>query len=142
MAVTPLIYVTDIPSDLSCKVSGITLNLMISGASAAAYRVAPCLKDNPTEEQVTEAKLVVLSAVARWLSDGSGMAGTSLTAGPFTQSTTPPPVRASGYRLWPSEIADLQAICRSGSGLTSIELGSSQGARRQFCDDFDAGPPS
>lgn len=142
MAIEPLISFGDIPADLSCKVTRGTLDLMINGASAAAYRAAPCLKDNPTEEQLAEAKLVILSAVARWLSDGSGMAGTSLTAGPFTQATTAPPLRASGYRLWPSEISDLQSICRDGGGLASISLGSSQGARGACEDDFDAGPPS
>lgn len=141
MAVTPLIEFGDVPADLSCKVPLSVMNLMITGASAAAYRVAPCLDDEPTEEQLAEAKLVILSAVTRWLSDGPGMTGKSLTSGPFTQSTTPPPLRASGYRLWPSEVSDLQSICKTGGGLSSISLGSSQGARRRCEDDFDAGPP-
>ncbi len=142
MALVPLIDPDEVSSDLAGKVSEAKLAMMISGASAAAYRAAPCLTDTPTDEQLAEARLVVLSAVERWLTDGSGMSGRTQNAGPFGETTTPPPQRSSGYRLWPSEIANLQAICRSGSGLTSIELVSSQGPRRRSTDFFDAGPPA
>lgn len=142
MAIDPLVTADEIPEDLASKVSESTLAMMVDGASAAAYRAAPCLAAEPTDEQRAEARLVILSAIERWLTDGSGISGRTQTAGPFTETTTPPPPRSSGYRLWPSELADLQAICKSGAGLTSIDLVSSQGPRRHRFDDFDAGPPS
>ena len=120
MTVVALIESNEIPTDLAAKVSPGTLAMMIDGASSAAYRAAPCLKGNPTDDQLAEARLIVLSAISRWLTDGSGMSGRSEGAGPFTTSTTPPPQRSSGYRLWPSEISDLQAICKSGRGIGSI----------------------
>lgn len=141
MAVDALIDPDDIPAELAAKVSETVLAMMIDGASAAAYRAAPCLKESPTGEQLAEARLIVFSAVERWLRDGSGAVGTTQTAGPFSTTTTPASPRSSGYRLWPSEISDLQAVCRGG-GLTSVELVSSQGSRRTCADTFDAGPPS
>ena len=141
MAVVALIEASEVPTELAAKVSETVLSMMVDGASAAAYRAAPCLKDSPTDEQRAEARLIVLSAVERWLRDGSGSVGTTHTAGPFSTTTTPVSPRSSGYRLWPSEVSDLQAVCRGG-GLTSVELVSSQGSRRTFADTFDAGPPS
>lgn len=137
-----LLSTGDIGADVAGRVSPSVLAMMVAGANAAAHRVAPCLKDEPTPDQIAEAKLTLLSAVTRWITDGPGMSGSSEAAGPMSRSVTPPPQRASGYRLWPSEIGDLQAICKSGAGLTSIELVSSQGPRRHARDDFDAGPPS
>jgi hypothetical protein len=86
---------------------------------------------------------VLLSALTRWITDGTSAIGETVTQGPFTKTTTPQqPTRVTGYRLWPTEIADLQAICKTGGGITSIDLVSSQGSRRRACPDtFDAGPP-
>lgn len=93
------------------------VDMMVAGANAAASRVAPCLtwdgsetgKPAPTGDQVAEAKLILVGMIRRWCEAGSG-ALQQQTAGPF-QVATDTRQKASGYRPWPSEIADLQGIC-------------------------------
>ncbi len=94
-----------------------TLTLMLAGANASAGRVAPCLvasgDDAPTEGQLAEAKLVLLSAITRWSQAGaSGLTTVQQGAGPFQQTTTTDTRQRTGYRLWPSEIEQLQDICK------------------------------
>lgn len=86
---------------------------MVDGANAKAARVAPCLVSTdpePSADQLAEAKLILIGAVERWAEAGTG-ARQSQTAGPFgmTLDSTSP---RKGYNLWPSEIKDLQAICK------------------------------
>lgn len=116
--------------------------MLVAGANGKAARVAPCLISTdpaPSADQLAEAKMVLVGAVKRWAEAGSG-ALQSQTAGPF--GVTLDTRQRTGFNLWPSEISDLQAICASASGLTSITLVSSQGARGECPDDFDAGPPA
>lgn len=106
-----------------------SIDLMLAGANSKASRVAPCLAaaaiaDPPTSEQVgqlAEAKLVLVGALKRWVEAGSG-AVQQQTAGPFSMTTDTR--QRGGWRLWPSEIVDLQDICKSpsGSGLRSVGL--------------------
>jgi hypothetical protein len=84
---------------------------MVAGANAKASRVAPCLADTPTADQLSEAKLVLLGAIKRWAEAGSG-ALQSQTAGIY--GMTVDTRQRTGYNLWPSEISDLQAICSTG----------------------------
>ena len=87
----------------------------IDGANARASRVAPCLAatdPSPTQDQIAEAKLVLVGAVTRWATAGAG-ALQSQTAGPF--GVTLDTRQRGGFNLWPSEITQLQDICRSGS---------------------------
>lgn len=111
-----IIAVTDLPPDIQSKP---TAALMVAGANGQAARVAPCLfydgdpdsaTPAPTQNQLDEAKLLLLGAIVRWTQQGGG-GNVQQTAGPFTLGTTTP---ATGYRLWPSEIVQLQEIC-SGS---------------------------
>ena len=105
-----IITVADLPTALQ---SADMIGLMVDGANARATRVAPCLagegENAPTEDQVAEAKLVLVGAVKRWHEAGAG-ALQSQSAGPFSQSIDTR--QRTGYSLWPSEIADLQEICR------------------------------
>lgn len=63
----------------------------------------------PTPDALSEAKLILLGAVKRWADAGSG-ALQSQTAGPFGQTLDTR--QRTGFNLWPSEINDLQAICK------------------------------
>jgi len=121
-----IIEKTDLPSALQ---SAESIDLMIAGANSKASRVAPCLvaaveadpKTPAQEDQLAEAKLVLVGAISRWVSAGAG-AFTQQTAGPFSVSTDTR--QRSGWRFWPSEIVDLQGICKdpAGSGLRSVGL--------------------
>lgn len=107
-----IIAVTDLPASLQ---TGELVETMVEAANAKAARVAPCLsiasEPLPTFDQLAEAKLVLIGAVKRWVESGSG-AFTQQTAGPFSVSTDTR--QRTGYNLWPSEIAALQDICKTG----------------------------
>lgn len=108
------IIVDDLPTAIQ---SAELVDAMVAGANAKASRVAPCLvvavaAGAPTEAQVdalAEAKLVLLGAVKRWVDAGSG-ALSAQVAGPFQQTLDTR--QRTGFNLWPSEINDLQAICK------------------------------
>ena len=84
---------------------------MIQDATAMAVRVAPCLDGDtvPTVSQQDAVKAILRRAVLRWNDAGSGSI-TQVGAGPFQQSIDT--TRASKSLFWPSEVNDLQAICR------------------------------
>lgn len=107
-----IITTADLPADVTAKVDAALLQVMVDGANARASRVAPCLDSTdpaPTDGQLAEAKLVLLGAITRWSQTGSG-AFQQQTAGPF--SVAMDTRQRTGYNLWPSEIEQLQAICK------------------------------
>lgn len=109
-----IIRVTDLPVALQ---SAELVDVMVAGANAKASRVAPCLASTdplPTADQLDEALLVLVGAIARWSQAGSG-ALQQQQAGPF--GMTLDTRQRTGYNLWPSEIEQLQAICKvAGEG--------------------------
>lgn len=115
-----LITEADLPTSALADVDPSQLALMLAGANAKAARIAPCLADGatpaPTAGQLAEARLVLLGAVLRWLEAGSG-ALQQQAAGPF--SVTVDTRQRGGYNLWPSEIEQLQAVCRNGAAVSS-----------------------
>lgn len=119
-----IIFVDDLPTVIQ---STELVDTMVAGANAKASRVAPCLvvatsAELPSDEQVqalVEARLILVGAVKRWADAGSG-ALQSQTAGPFGQTIDTR--QRTGYNLWPSEIADLQAICKSLSSEPSSRM--------------------
>ena len=89
---------------------------MIEDALAKAARVAPCL--NETEFQADEMNVAAVRAVLRTAilrrNDAGSGAFQQQTAGAFSVShDTRQPHRAL---FWPSEIDELQAICRTYNG--------------------------
>lgn len=107
--VVEIIKVTDLPAALQ---STELIADLVAGANAKAARVAPCLvntAEQPWPEQKAEAKLILLGAIKRWADAGSG-AFQQQTAGPF--SAVVDTRQRTGYNLWPSEIKDLQEICK------------------------------
>ena len=125
-ATPTVIAVSDLPAALQ---SAEMIDVMVAGANARAARVAPCLVDTvapPTSDQLAEAKLVLFGAVKRWVEAGAG-ALQSQTAGPF--GVTLDTRQRTGFNLWPSEITDLQAICKAPG----------EGSRQAFS--LDTAPP-
>ena len=108
-----IITVDDLPTALQ---SDPMVELMVAGATARASRVAPCLAgtgaEAPTEDQLAEARLVLVGAVRRWYEAGNG-ALSAQSAGPFSQTIDTR--QRTGYNLWPSEIEALQQVCSAGS---------------------------
>jgi hypothetical protein len=135
--VAAIISTDDLPAELVAKVEASQLTLMVAGANAKASRVAPCLagtgEDAPTEDQVAEAKLVLVGAVKRWSESGSG-ALSQQAAGPFSQTVDTR--QRTGYNLWPSEIEQLQDICadggKSGSAF-SFSIGGGSSVHMPWC---------
>ena len=114
---------------------------MLAGANAKASRVAPCLtwdgsetgKPAPTEDQLAEARLVLIGAVKRWAEASSG-AIQSQQAGPFGQVLDTR--QRTGFNLWPSEIESLQDVCASGGksgGAFSFSIGGTSSAHTAWC---------
>lgn len=88
---------------------------MVEDAVAMAGMAAPCLAEAVlSPAQVAAVKAILRRAVLRWFDVGSG-AVTQVGSGPFQQSTDT--TRSSSRSLfWPSEVSDLQAICREVEG--------------------------
>jgi hypothetical protein len=126
-----IIEVTDLPTALQ---SAELIDLMVSGANARAARVAPCLVATdpvPTVEQTDEAKLILVGAVKRWAEAGAG-ALQSQTAGPY--GMTIDTRQRTGFNLWPSEIEQLQDICKGeGSGAFSVVSAPGGSAHLPWC---------
>lgn len=109
-----IIELNDLPSAIQ---SDEMAHAMIDGANAKASRVAPCLAWDgvdvakaPTDDQMAEARLILIGAVKRWGDAGSG-ALSSQQMGPYSQSMDTR--QRTGYNLWPSEIEALQGICKA-----------------------------
>lgn len=98
----------DLPESMR---SGDLIDAWLDGLNAKAARLAPCLSSSPSVEQLAEARLVLIGIIKRWAEAGSGAIATQ-TAGPFSQTVDNR--ERGGFRWWPSEISDLQAICSSG----------------------------
>lgn len=127
----PIIQVDDLPSDLQANPQ---VELWVDGANAQASRVAPCLSDAdpaPTDDQLAEARMVLVGAVSRWAAAGAG-AFSQVTTGPFGVTTDTR--QRGGYRLWPSEIEQLQDICGgSASGAFSVDTVGDSTVHADIC---------
>ena len=137
-----IINVLDLPASVRSSVDSADLDLMVAGANAKATRVAPCLGWDgsdaatplPTADQLAEARLVLVGAVKRWTEAGSG-AAVQQTAGPFSQTVDNR--QRTGYNLWPSEIEQLQAVCKTADGASrrafSVDTAPTCSAHLPWC---------
>jgi hypothetical protein len=110
--VAEIISSSDLPADVASNAMSDT---WVDGANARASRVAPCLASTdpaPTEDQLAEARLILIGSVTRWAQAGAG-ALQSQTLGPL--GVTLDTRQRGGFNLWPSEITQLQDICKNGS---------------------------
>jgi hypothetical protein len=85
---------------------------MIADAVAIASLAAPCIADEAalTPLQIAAFRAVLRGAVLRWNEAGTG-ALSAQTAGPFSQTLDTRTQRRGMF--WPSEIEQLQNICKS-----------------------------
>lgn len=123
----------DIPADVLAKFSDTAIPTVFAGLNAAARRVAPCLVGEDVDPgKLDEAKLILLGAITRWSQAGSG-AFQQQTAGPFAVVTDTR--QRGGYRLWPSEITDLQTICKGEDAgkAYSVDTVSDCGVHAEIC---------
>ena len=118
----PIIDVIDLPQSVRDAFEEDELAGIVNGLNAKAERVAPCLADSlpSSDPKVAEAKLILLGTLKRWAQAGAGaLTQRTQTAGPYNHSESYDTRQRTGYNLWPSEIADLQAICASGPDSSS-----------------------
>lgn len=109
-----IISADDLPKDVAGNAMSET---WVDGANARASRVAPCLTGTdpePTADQLAEARLILVGAVIRWAESGSGaLQSQTREAGPFTSAITVDTRQRTGFNLWPTEIRQLQDICKT-----------------------------
>lgn len=114
------------PADLTAFNDGIDpfkAAEMIADATALAMLAAPCLADEDnilTAPQLAAVKAILRGAILRWNDSGTG-ALQAQTAGPFSQTYDTRQTRRSLF--WPSEIEQLQSICKGADtgGAFSID---------------------
>lgn len=101
---------------------------MITDAESMAILTAPCLPDlltSPTGESEQDAlrrkaklgalKAILRGALLRWNEAGTGaLSARQSTFGPFGQSETIDTRQTRRAMFWPTEIEQLQALCRTG----------------------------
>lgn len=113
--------VTLAPDDLEpfATIETAKAEAMIEDALALAARVAPCILDADFEH-AGAAKALLRGAVLRWHEAGQGVVQHQ-GAGPFQQSIDTRQPRRAMFQ--PSEIAELQELCRDGapSGAFSVD---------------------
>lgn len=105
------------PADLApfADIDPVKAQEMIDDALAMAVLVAPCLAPDSgtvlSEMQSKTVKAILRRAIVRWNEVGTGVVSQQ-TSGPFSQTTD---TTRSGSKslFWPSEVNDLQAVCRA-----------------------------
>src|SRR5699024_8861363 len=108
-----IINVAELPESLQ---SHEMIDLMVAGLNANATRIAQSLASDepaPTTETLAEATLVLIGIIKRWVEAGSG-AVVQQSAGPFQQTIDNK--QRLGWNLWPSDIEQLQDLCKESDG--------------------------
>jgi hypothetical protein len=138
--VAAIVDSADLPADVA---SNAMSGMWIDGANARASRIAPCLAaadPAPTAEQMAEAKLVLIGAIMRWSEAGSG-ALQAETIGPFAHTVDTR--QRGGFNLWPSEIVQLQDICKNGAESQAFSVDTVRNTfffnHLEFCSIFFGG---
>lgn len=103
-----------IPADLEpfAIIAPAKAQAMIDDAVAQTLRVAKCLRDADAET-LAAAKAILRRALLRW-NDAGGGAVTQVSALSFSQSIDTRVTNSRGL-FWPSEITDLQELCKAES---------------------------
>lgn len=132
------------PNDLLMfrpELSGDKASEMIADALAMARLVAPCLATSDlTPDQAAAAKAVIRGAIIRWDEVGEGaLTQRQQTIGPAMLGESFDTRQTRRGMFWPSEIDQLQEICRLVSGETSgaftIDTApAGAGAHQPWCD--------
>jgi len=117
---------------------GSALRVTTAGTSSATTPTAPLLDESVTDGSVTwtrigptpdllaEARLVLAGAIQRWSEAGSGAISTkTVMTGPYMNTETLDTKQRTGFNLWPSEITQLQELCKSGGTAGAFTLDTS-----------------
>ena len=114
---------------------------MIEDALAMAVLAAPCLSDGQLDPKyAAAAKAVIRGAILRWHEAGNGaLTQRQQTAGPFSQNESYDTRSQRRGMFWPSEIAQLQDICRQAGDVTpnaafSFRLGGASSPHVPWCN--------
>lgn len=89
---------------------------MVTHAQALAITAAPCLKDTTDPDSLAAARAILVGVVLRWYRTG-------LSSYQIATSDGSDPRRERTNSLWPSEVTDLQALCRSAAGRSEAYVG-------------------
>lgn len=109
---------------------------MIDDALALAALVAPCIVDDEFEH-ADAAKAILRGAIIRWNEGGTG-ALTQQGAGPFQVTYDNRQQRRSLF--WPSEITQLQELCRDGDWTGQAFTINTTPAAARSTDGYWSGP--
>ena len=91
---------------------------MIEDAEATATLIAPCIEDfTPDSPKRAAVKAILRAAILRWHDAGTGVVQ-QVSAGPFQQSIQ---VQARRSLFWPSEIDQLQSLCKQDGKAFAID---------------------
>lgn len=116
------------------KIDAVKAAAMIEDAEATALLTAPCLADlEPDSPKLGAVKAILRAAILRWHDAGTG-AVQQVSAGPFQQSIQ---VQARRALFWPSEIEQLQSLCKSGEkgkAYAVDTVGASAGGHLPWCN--------
>ena len=112
------------PADLApfADIPEAKASAMIADAEAMAALAAPCINETEfVSNTVLSGALVAIlrGAILRWHDAGSG-AVSQQVAGPFAQSLDTRTVRRAMF--WPSEVKQLQDLCKTYSGSSADEV--------------------
>lgn len=104
--------VTLTPDDLApfATIEAAKAQAMIDDALALAARVAPCITSADFAHEAA-ARAILRGAILRWNEAGTG-AMQQQTSGPFSHTIDTRQQRRGMF--WPSEISQLQELCRDG----------------------------
>lgn len=110
-----------VPGDLApfAEIPEAKAQAMIDDAVALAVRVAPCINE-PEFSQHAAARAILRGAVLRWNEAGTGALHSETLGSDYSYTTDNRQQRRGLF--WPSEIEQLQGLCRSApTGAFSVD---------------------
>lgn len=114
----------DIVRRLPDGVASETVDDYIEDAWARAVAIVPVIAEDtwPSDpDKADQIKAILRGIILRWHEDQSGaVTGRTQSAGPYQQSVQLDQRPKRGYALMPSEIVDLQRVCKTKGGMFTI----------------------
>lgn len=109
-----------LPDDVSSE----TVDDYIEDAWAKATAVVPIIEEDtwpPKPEKADQIKAILRAIILRWHEAQSGaVTGRTQTAGPYAQGLQLDTRPKRGYTLMPSEVIDLQRVCRIQGAMFTV----------------------
>ncbi len=109
-----------LPDDVSTE----TVDDYIADVWARALSIVPVVAEDawpPKPEKAAQIKAILRGIILRWHEAQSGaMTGRTQTAGPYAQGLQLDARPKRGYTLMPSEVVDLQRVCRTKGAMFTV----------------------